>query len=112
MPINNIVGERKLGMGRGWGEEGGDKNTRGREERGVEWRVSSLSAVPEAPPAVGTLVSSSRLITEAVAATSPTPTTQGEPLIRLYIFIQPLSTTLRLSRISSKLLRRKLDQKV
>lgn len=110
MPINNIVGERKLGMGRGWGEEegGGDKNTRGREERGAEWRVSSLSAVPEAPPAVGALVSSSRIITEAVAATSPTPTTQGETLTRL----QPLSTALRLSRIICKLLWRNLDQKV
>lgn len=77
MPINNIVGERKLGTGRGVGVEGG---TRTREDASVEWRVSSLSAVPEAPPAVGTLVSSSRIITEAVAATSPTPTTQGEPL--------------------------------
>lgn len=39
MPINNIVGERKLGMGRGVGEEGG--GTRTREDASVECGVES-----------------------------------------------------------------------
>lgn len=69
MPINNVVGERKLGTstgGRRGGYEGGGGAVRTREcggsrdEAEVEYRqrqVSSSPAVSEATPAVGTFVS-------------------------------------------------------